>query len=214
MLIIPQPPIMVGCWHAVVCKERMIALKKRKMAADELFDFLDKNNDNMLSWEEFKVLCKGAGCSPQQAISGWSVADEDDSGSLDRDEFRKFATSNTCWPVMAKLHSQVQHMKLVNVKPMSNTIFEELQKQYPDMESLDELTFDQFAALCKVAGATSTVKANELFKSSDEDQSGTISRKEFAYFCARRDVYPVIKKIHAHIKAKKKKSEEEEKAGE
>eukprot|EP00472_Partenskyella_glossopodia_P010371 CAMPEP_0197518474 /NCGR_PEP_ID=MMETSP1318-20131121/3681_1 /TAXON_ID=552666 /ORGANISM="Partenskyella glossopodia, Strain RCC365" /LENGTH=323 /DNA_ID=CAMNT_0043068843 /DNA_START=100 /DNA_END=1071 /DNA_ORIENTATION=- len=197
---------------ARVCEEN-IEQQKRIMASDELFDYLDKNADNMLSWEEFIPLCRGAGCSGEQAREGWSIADTNESGFLDRDEFRNFVTSNTCWPVMCKLYWELQHIKIPKVVPVSDAIFEELKATTTGNEEYfnsSELTFTQFARLCATAGATSAEKAKELFIATDQDGSGSISRKEFAYFCARRDVWPVMQKIYEHLK---KKKEEETKDG-
>eukprot|EP00468_Gymnochlora_sp_CCMP2014_P007360 CAMPEP_0167757170 /NCGR_PEP_ID=MMETSP0110_2-20121227/9780_1 /TAXON_ID=629695 /ORGANISM="Gymnochlora sp., Strain CCMP2014" /LENGTH=293 /DNA_ID=CAMNT_0007643337 /DNA_START=125 /DNA_END=1006 /DNA_ORIENTATION=- len=195
---------------AVEVHTREVEMRKRRMAADELFDFLDKSKDNLLSWEEFQPLCKGAGCSASQAREGWNVADTDESGMLDRQEFRSFVVSNTVWPVMKKLHIELQNIKRRKITDVSNAIFSELKRVKNNKNEFfeDELSFEQFATLCKAAGATSEEKSKELFNMTDEDRSGSISRKEFVYFCGRSDVWPVMEKIHAHILRKKRQKEE------
>ncbi|GAB5365601.1 hypothetical protein AAMO2058_001072200 [Amorphochlora amoebiformis] len=198
---------------AVEVVNKSLEEKKRRMAADEIFDYLDKNKDNMLSWDEFQPLCKGAGCSAQQALEGWNAADADESGELDRSEFRRFATADSCWGVMKRLHGELQYIKLRQVSEVSDTIFNHLRGKFSvDRSGLfneDELTFDQFAKLCKTAGATTEEKAKDIFSLTDQDGSGTISKREFAIFCARRDVWPVMEKIHAHLRKVQEQKDKE-----
>uniref|UniRef100_A0A7S3YTC0 EF-hand domain-containing protein n=1 Tax=Lotharella globosa TaxID=91324 RepID=A0A7S3YTC0_9EUKA len=175
----------------VVVRKKNIAQKQRLMAADELFDFLDKNKDNMLSWEEFKVLCRGAGCNAKQAMVFWNATDSDESGELDRYEFRKFVSSDSIWPEMRRLYKQLQDIKIHETKEIAKLVFEELKAaaQTTNMDfKEDELSFKQFKMLCKKAGATSEEEAKRIFIQTDQDDSGFISIKEFYYFCARRSV--------------------------
>uniref|UniRef100_A0A7S2TEC6 EF-hand domain-containing protein n=1 Tax=Lotharella oceanica TaxID=641309 RepID=A0A7S2TEC6_9EUKA len=196
---------------AIEVRKRNLQRKQRVMAADELFDYLDKDGDKMLSWEEFKVLCRGAGCNAKQAMACWNAADSDESGELDRAEFRKFVSSESIWPEMRRLYMRLRDMKQHETKEVANLVFEELKSAAATSNidfNDDELTFKQFWLLCKKAGASSEEQAKEIFKQTDQDDSGSISRKEFYIFCARSDVRPVMKKIALMITKRKKKVKE------
>ena len=187
----------------VAVRNRQVEAKMRRVAADELFRFLDKDNSGTLSWEEFLPLCKGAGSSAKQAQEGWAIADSDENGELSLEEFRTFVASELCWPAMRQMHLKLMSIKGRNQVKVSQDIFNELKasKSSDKAEQFDEneLTFEQFAKLCKRAGALTEERARKIFEMTDQDHSGSISRKEFAIFCRRNDVWPTIQKIHNHI---------------
>ena len=174
---------------------------EKKRVAMRLFNYLDKDNDANLTFDEFRALALAAGANERTSRKLW-LQSVDQSVTLSAQTFCRFVCRPDVWGVVSKIdgslrkiENQLDRQKLSKV---ANHIFDVLDQKGPGVQD-NVLQFEEFKVLCNKCGMKDEV-ARQGFMRFDADANGSLSRREFQVFCGCKNVWPLVVQLHAQMK--------------
>mmetsp|Transcript_41908 Transcript_41908/g.82262 ORF Transcript_41908/g.82262 Transcript_41908/m.82262 type:complete len:2306 (-) Transcript_41908:147-7064(-) len=178
------------------------SFETHRKAGERLFSQLQHNGE--LAWSDFAPLCQSIGWDIEVAQTLWWQTDTDRSGSLDKEEFLKFASRPDVQPYLTPLQVQATPGSN-NADGLDLSDLDDLDDEGVDGQTAWRQVFDRFqqngqlfwkdfAPLCQKIGWDIST-AQKLWWQTDTDRGGSLDKDEFLAFAVRPDVAPYFAQL-------------------